>query len=57
MSLLFHPGAFHNPEFPRFTGIYRRILAAAREHACRSESTASLRESLLWRDCVRARAA
>ena len=57
LSLLFHPGAFYNPEFPRFTGIYRRILAAASEHACRSESTASLRESLLWRDCVRARAA
>lgn len=44
LSLIFHPGVFHNPEFPRFTGVYRRILAAAREHNSRSESTASLRE-------------
>jgi hypothetical protein len=31
LSLLFHPGMFHNPEFPETAGLYRRLLGVVRD--------------------------
>jgi len=36
LSLLFHPGQFHNPEFPETLGLYRRLLGKARLIGARS---------------------
>ena len=30
LSLLFHPGQFHNPEYPEIIGLYRRLLGKAK---------------------------
>jgi len=35
MSVLFHPGNFHNPEFPELLGLYIRILDEAYRRGCR----------------------
>jgi hypothetical protein len=36
LSLLFHPGQFHNPEYPETRGLYRRLLGVARDVGARS---------------------
>lgn len=36
LSLLFHPGQFHNPEYPETLGLYRRLLGVARALDARS---------------------
>lgn len=36
VSLLFHPGQFHNPEYPETLGLYRRLLSCARHLGARS---------------------
>lgn len=36
VSLLFHPGQFHNPEHPETLGLYRRLLGRARLLGARS---------------------
>lgn len=36
LSLLFHPGQFHNPEYPETLGLYRRLLGIARDIGARS---------------------
>jgi hypothetical protein len=36
LSLLFHPGYFHNPEYPESLGLYRRLLDKARLYKARS---------------------
>jgi hypothetical protein len=36
ISLLFHPGQFHNPEYPETMGLYRRLLGIARFYGARS---------------------
>lgn len=36
VSLLFHPGQFHNPEHPETLGLYRRLLGSARLLGARS---------------------
>jgi len=36
LSLLFHPGQFHNPEFPETLGLYRRLLGLAKRYNVRS---------------------
>lgn len=36
LSLLFHPGQFHNPEHPQTLGLYRRLLGRARLLGARS---------------------
>lgn len=36
VSLLFHPGQFHNPEHPEMLGLYRRLLGSARLLGARS---------------------
>jgi hypothetical protein len=36
VSLLFHPGQFHNPEHPETLGLYRRLLGTARRLGARS---------------------
>lgn len=35
MSLLFHPGNFHNPEFPEILGLYARLLDESYLRGCR----------------------
>lgn len=36
LSLLFHPGQFHNPEHPETIGLYRSLLGLARRYGARS---------------------
>ncbi len=36
ISLLVHPGQFHNPEYPETQGLYRRLLGCARRFGARS---------------------
>jgi len=36
VSLLFHPGQFHNPEYPDTLGLYRRLLGCARRFGAQS---------------------
>jgi hypothetical protein len=42
LSLLFHPGQFHNPEYPETLGVYRRLLGVARDLGARSSTAAQL---------------
>jgi hypothetical protein len=41
VSLLFHPGVFHNPEEPQAMHLYRRLLAVARDLNAQSRTAAS----------------
>ena len=42
MSVLVHPGAYSNPEFPEYDGLYERILSRAYAHGARSWSPRDL---------------
>lgn len=42
VSLLFHPGQFHNPEHPNTLGLYRRLLGSARLMGARSVNVRDL---------------
>jgi hypothetical protein len=42
VSLLFHPGQFHNPEYPETLGLYRRLLGCARHMGARSINACDL---------------
>ncbi len=42
MTVLFHPGSFHNPEYPQFDGAYRGILADAYAGGARSWTPSEL---------------
>jgi hypothetical protein len=36
LSLLVHPGVFHNPEFPQMLGLYHKLLIEARQIGAQS---------------------
>lgn len=42
LSIIFHPGTFYNPEFPRMMGLYHKMLIASRDIGCRCETALSL---------------
>ncbi|MFH1685897.1 MAG: hypothetical protein ABIE70_00055 [bacterium] len=42
MSIVFHPGQFHNPEFPHMLGLYHRLLIELREVQAVSRGPMSL---------------
>ena len=42
MTVLFHPGAFYNPEFPEMIGIYHNILMESRRLRARSLTAAEM---------------
>jgi hypothetical protein len=42
LSVIFHPGAFHNPEFPEMHRLYHKMLIASRDLGCRAETALSL---------------
>lgn len=49
LSVLFHPGVFHNPEFPEMLGIYHRILQECRHINARSLTAGQLLSALRGR--------
>jgi len=49
LSILFHPGSFHNPEHPVYDGLYREILAGAYAGGGRSWTPSEvLRTAEMW---------
>ncbi len=42
LSVLFHPGQFHNPEFPHMLGLYHRLLIELRDVSAVSRTALSL---------------
>ncbi len=42
MSLVYHPGQFHNPEHPKMLGLYHRLLIECRQLGAKSETALSL---------------
>lgn len=60
VSLLFHPGQFHNPEYPETLGLYRRLLGCARQLGARSVNVMDFvdpgrqgKQALHWKKSVR----
>jgi len=47
LSLIFHPGQFHNPEFPWMLGLYHRILLECRRRGAVSQTALFLAEATL----------
>ena len=45
LSLIFHPGQFHNPEFPSMVGLYHRILLECRRRGAVSRTALALAEA------------
>ena len=46
ISVLFHPGQFHNPEFPSMLGLYHRLLIELRDAGAVSHTALSLAEKV-----------
>ncbi len=46
LSVIFHPGVFHNPEFPEMLGIYHRILVECRRVGARALTARDLVNAL-----------
>lgn len=46
ISVLFHPGQFHNPEFPSMLGLYHRLLIELRDAGAVSHTALSLAETI-----------
>jgi hypothetical protein len=46
LSVIFHPDAFYNPEFPEMLGLYEKMLVACRDLGCRSETACALQKSI-----------
>ena len=42
LSIIFHPGTFHNPELPHMLGFYHKMLIACRNRGCHYETALSL---------------
>ena len=47
MTVLFHPGAFYNPEFPEMIGIYHNILMESRRLKARSLTAAEMIDQII----------
>jgi hypothetical protein len=45
LSLVFHPGQFHNPEHKRMVGVYQRLLMECREFGARSMTALALADA------------
>lgn len=46
LSVVFHPGSFHNPEFPSMHGLYHKMLIASRDLGCLSETALTLQHRI-----------
>jgi hypothetical protein len=46
LSVIFHPGAFYNPEFPEMHRLYHKMLIASRDLGCRSETAPALYDKI-----------
>ena len=46
LSIVMHPGSFHNPEVPEMLGLYHKMLITCRDFGCRSETAAALLKSI-----------
>jgi hypothetical protein len=46
LSVIFHPGAFHNPEFPEMLGVYHRILVECRRVKAQSLTARGMVDAL-----------
>lgn len=46
VSIVFHPGQFHNPEFPKMFGLYHQMLIVLREFGATSRTALSLARQL-----------